>query len=214
MARFERQHEIARRCQVSQGFVTKYRSLSDHGDQMRPRKVKRGDAVYEMRAKKRSGQKTAPGHPAKPPEAAAPTALASDRVGIPLSSDAAPAFASLSVFTVAEKLHGQLAGLVDQVAQSPGGAAYRQHLVRRLKDGKATFYSPELAVFDQKLSSAAPHCGYCPRCHAKHAGRTHPACKLCGGRGWLSKGEFEACPQHERQGLERLQKPNAIGQTG
>ena len=71
------------------------------------------------------------------------------------------------------------------------------------------------AVFAQKLGSAVPHCGYCPRCQARHAGHVHAACKLCGGRGWLNRGEFEACPQHERQELERLlQTQNALGQAG
>jgi len=71
------------------------------------------------------------------------------------------------------------------------------------------------AVFAQKLGSAVPHCGYCPRCQARHAGHVHAACKLCGGRGWLKRGEFEACPQPERQELERLlPKQNAIGLAG
>jgi hypothetical protein len=110
----------------------------------------------------------------------------------------------VSLFEAAARLHAQLAELVDQLARSPGGASYCQHLVRRLQDGKVIFYAPELAVFAQKLGSAVPHCGYCPRCQARHAGHVHGACKLCGGRGWLNRGEFEACPQHERQELERL----------
>jgi hypothetical protein len=196
-------------------FVSRLRqNLSDAKDQMRPRKVKRGGTVYEMRAKKKSGPQSAPQQCAKTPDGAAPTTPASDLVGLPLPLDSAPAFASLSVFETAEKLHGQLAALVDQLAQGVDGAGYRQHLVRKVKDGKATFYSPELHVFGQKLSSAVPHCGYCPRCHAKHPGRSHPSCKLCGGRGWLSKGEFETCPQAERQELERLHKQNPIGQAG
>ncbi len=44
----------------------------------------------------------------------------------------------------------------------------------------------------------------------KHAGRAHPSCKLCGGRGWLSKGQFEACTQHELQELGRLQSQQAV----
>ena len=90
-----------------------------------------------------------------------------------------------------------------------------QHLVRRLQDGKLIFYAPELAVFAQKLGSAVPHCGYCPRCQARHAGHVHAACKLCGGRGWLNRGEFEACPQQERQELERLlPTQDALGLAG
>ena len=52
--------EIARHCQVSQSFVTGLRRTVSHlGDEMRPRKVKRGGEVYEMRARKngsRSGK--------------------------------------------------------------------------------------------------------------------------------------------------------------
>src|SRR6266705_1443900 len=49
--------EIARHCQVSQSFVTRLRrSASYVGDKMRPRKVKRGDKVYEMRFKENSSQ--------------------------------------------------------------------------------------------------------------------------------------------------------------
>src|SRR2546428_107936 len=76
-------------------------------------------------------------------------------------------------FEAAHKLRVQLAALVDQLAQGAGGAAYRQHVVRKVRDGKITFSSPELQVFGQKLSSAAPHCGSCPRCHATHAGLSH-----------------------------------------
>src|SRR5207244_5301558 len=126
------------------------------------------------------------------------------RVGIPLPSDTAPAFASLSVFEAAAKLHLELAELVDQLAKSPGGAAYRENLARRFKDGKPVFHSPELQVFAQKLSSASPQCGICPRCRASHSDRAHSACKLCSGRGWLSKGEFDTCPESERQALKRL----------
>src|SRR5205807_1706183 len=152
------------------------------------RKVRRGDKVYEMRAKKRRSQTTPPEDVVDTPRAASAAAPATDRVGIPLLSDTAPAFASSSVFETAGKLHLELAELVDQLAKSPGGAAYIQNLVRKFKDGKPAFYSPELQVFAQKLSSASPHCGICPRC--RHAGRARSDCKLCGGRGWLSKGEF------------------------
>jgi hypothetical protein len=123
-----------------------WRWLSDHGDQIAPRKVKRGDTVDEMRAKTRSGPPAAPEKSSKTTrDAAAATDPASDRVGLLLPSDTAPAFASLSVFEAAQKLHGQLAVLVDQLAQGAGGAGYRQHLVRKVNDDKASFYSPELA---------------------------------------------------------------------
>ena len=110
----------------------------------------------------------------------------------------------MSVFEAVEKSHTQLAELVDQLAQSSGGGAFQQHLVRKLKDGKLKFCSPELNIFIQKLGSAMPYCGHCPRCHARHPGRAHPACQLCGGRGWLSQRDFELCPTSERNELGRL----------
>ena len=170
---------------------------------MRPRKVNRGDKVYEMRARKNGSQTPAPGQAVSLPNEA-PSTPPTDRLGIPLPAGTAAAFASLSVFEAVEKSHAQLAELVDQLAQSPGGAAFQQHLVRKLKDGKLKFCSPELNIFFHKLGSAMPYCGCCPRCHARHPGRAHPACQLCGGRGWLSQRDFELCPASERNELERL----------
>jgi hypothetical protein len=41
--------EIARHCQVSQWFVSRLRKGASHnGYEMKPRKVKRGNTVYEM----------------------------------------------------------------------------------------------------------------------------------------------------------------------
>src|SRR5882724_10397634 len=66
--------EIARRCQVNQSFVTRLRrTLSDAGHEMRQRKVKRGDKVYEMRARKNDGQTPAPGQAVSLPNEAPST---------------------------------------------------------------------------------------------------------------------------------------------
>jgi hypothetical protein len=202
-------HEIARHCQVSQSMVSRLRKgASELGVQIEPRKVKRGHTVYEMQPKMRSAKEPAPDEGATAPATAAP---ACDRVGLPLPPDAAPAFAVAGDFATAEALLAQLAAVVDRLAQGAGGAAYRQHLVCRAGDGRASFSSPELKIFGQKLGSAAPHCGRCPRCQPRHAGRTQPACKLCGGRGWLSKAEFATCTHQERQELERWRTANGRG---
>jgi hypothetical protein len=129
---------------------------------------------------------------------------ACDRLGLPLPPDAVGAFACAGDFETAQRLLVELAALVDRLAQSAGGAAYRQHLLSRAGDGRIAFYSPELNGIRQRLVSSAPHCGRCPRCLALHAGRIQPACKMCGGRGWLSKAEFDTCTQQDRQVLERL----------
>ena len=59
---------------------------------MRPRKVKRGDTVYEMHAKKNCSQTSAPGEatslPNKPP-----SVPSTDRLGMPLPVGTAAAFA-------------------------------------------------------------------------------------------------------------------------
>jgi hypothetical protein len=168
---------------------------------MRRRKVKRGDTVYEMQPRTSSDQEPAPEPHAETPVPPAPTR---DRLGLALPADVARVFACAADFAAVQTLLAQLAALVDQLAHGAGGAAARQHLSSRAGDGRVTFYSPELHFFGQKIRSAEPHCGRCPRCLARNAGRLQPACKLCGGRGWLSKAEFETCTQQERQELERF----------
>jgi hypothetical protein len=129
---------------------------------------------------------------------------ACDRVGLPLAADVVGVFVCADDFATAQTLLAQLVALLDRLGQGAGGAAFRQQLLSRAGDGRLTFYSPELNFLTQKLAAAAPHCGRCPRCLAMHTGRIQPACKMCGGRGWLSKAEFERCTLQDRQVLERL----------
>jgi hypothetical protein len=194
--------EIARHCQVSQTLVSKMRKgASQNGFEMRPRKVRRGNTVYEMQP--RSACDDMPAAELDEQTTSAPI-LARDRIGLPLPPDVLPAFASAGGFETAQALLAQLTALIDQLAQGAGGAAYRQHLVCRAGGGQAAFFSPELRLVAQKLGSAMPHCGQCPRCRLRNAGRIQPTCKLCGGRGWLSIAEFDHCTHQERQELERL----------
>jgi len=72
--------------------------------QMRPREVRRGATVYEMRAESKSSQLAAPDRAVSTP-AEAPSTPATDRLGILLASETAAAFAALSVFETIEKLH-------------------------------------------------------------------------------------------------------------
>jgi hypothetical protein len=55
---------------------------------MRPRKVKRGNTVYEMRAKKNGSQTPAPGQAVSLANEA-PSTPSTDRLGIPLASETA-----------------------------------------------------------------------------------------------------------------------------
>jgi hypothetical protein len=195
--------EIARHCGVSSRLVGKVRqSASANRSQIAPRKARRGATVYQMQPRRGNDQETAAEQSAQTPIAAP----ACDGIGLPLQPDAVAAFAVGNDFKEAQALLDQLAALVDRLAQGAGGAAYRQYLLSRSGDGRVTFYSPELNFFAQKLVWAAPYCGRCPRCLAMHAGRIQPCCKLCGGRGWLSKAEYDKCTHQERQELERLRQ--------
>jgi hypothetical protein len=195
---------IARYCQVSQVLVSKMRkSASYNGYKMRPRKVRRGDTVYQMQPSTSGPIETAAEQGAQTPVLPPP---ACDRLGLPLAPDAVAVFAVAGDFAAAQALVEQLAALVDRLAQAAGGAAYRQHLVSRAGGGRVTFFSPELNFFAQKLVSAVPYCGRCPRCLALYAGRIQPGCKLCGGRGWLTRADHDRCSQQELQELERLRR--------
>jgi hypothetical protein len=199
-------HEIARHCQVSCRFVGKIRhGASVNGSQIGPRKVKRGNTVYEMQPRTGSGQENAPEQCAKTTVTPVP---ACDRVGLPLPADVVPAFAFVGDFETAMRLLDQLAGLVDRLGQGAGGVAYRLHLTCRASQVQSTFFSPELTAVARQLA-AAPHCGQCPRCRLRTAIRLQPTCKLCGGRGWLTKAEFDICTHQERQELERLRSFSA-----
>jgi hypothetical protein len=62
--------EIARRCQVTNSLVSRLRKGSTVlGAQMRPRKVKRGDLLYEMRPRPKRGQATTPDPETPSPDA-------------------------------------------------------------------------------------------------------------------------------------------------
>ena len=100
--------------------------------------MRRGGTTYAMRLKTRSGAQTPPQEPGTTSDPVAPAAPRTDRVGLPLPAGAAPAFACLSGFEAAEELLAQLAELVDQLARSPGGAAFQQDLMRRVKDGRVS----------------------------------------------------------------------------
>jgi hypothetical protein len=194
--------EIARLCQVSQVFVSKLRKSASHnGYEIPVRKVRRGDTVYEMQ--KRNGS-SEPATPPSPPPTTEPVA---DSVGIPIPAQTANVFACTDAFAAAEELHVQLTEQVIRLATQPGGVAYCRHLVRRVENGLPFFYSPELKQFATKLSTAAPYCCHCPRCQAGNVRVSHCVCTLCAGKGWLTKGEFEACSHSERQVLDGLRKP-------
>jgi hypothetical protein len=198
-------HEIARRAQVSQGLVTKLRhSASDHGDQITARKVCRGGTVYMMEPKA-----TPTGKGDDPPAAPAAEPASTDALGLPLRPALTAVFAGRAEFDAVLAVREQLASAIDQLARTPAGAALGQQLLRRLENGQLVYRAAELEGLRQKLSSAVPHAGRCPLCHARRSDYSSPSCRLCAGRGWLTRAAFDTCPHDLKQALMRLKPEGA-----
>jgi hypothetical protein len=217
--------EIARRCQVGGGLVHRMRrSASAPKAQMRERKVRRSGVVYEMSTPARSvdaepnlvaGSK--PGLPKTPATQPVPCGgereeklgspsmdtadrlAATDALGLPLSEPVVAAFAARANFEIAKSLHGQLAEATDRIARGPGGEVLATKLERVSRDGGATFTSRDLGAARQKLVESEPYASRCPYCYLAHPGWTHPDCKACAGRGWLTRVAYESCPENYRQ---------------
>jgi hypothetical protein len=203
--------EIARRCQVSQPFVSKLRSGASNNVMGCARKARRDDKVYDIlpptpapAANESDSARRGSPTPTSAPAVNGTSPPPRDCLGITLPDRTIPIFAALSPFEAAQKLHEQLAGLIEQIGQMPGGEALRPHLVFRHREGKQMFHAPELEMFAKKLRSAAPYCGHCPQCRIMQT----RACKLCGGRGWLTREGFDACPESLRSQLYALRDSN------
>jgi hypothetical protein len=188
--------EIARRSGVDPRTVNKMRRCaSEEVPQMHPRKVRRGDKIYQMTVPSNN-----PTGPAAPP--------ATDTLGIPLPESEVSVFAALADFHEARALFDRLAGLLDRIAQGRAGDVYRQELLRTTAEGKVGYACPVLRVAHGKLVAAEPYCGYCPLCHQVSPGRPRITCKTCGGRGWTTRAAFEACPHRDQQTVLCLRTPN------
>jgi hypothetical protein len=225
--------EIARRCQVSNKFVSHMRrSASVTGSQMRERRVRRAGQVYQMSVpdgeapsvERAAGPSPSPPQPAPAPaqvapptpvgdssDAAAtvangppePTPLA-DALGIPVPQERTGVFAALADFEEAKDLFGRLARVIDRIARGPGGQAYRLDLIQSAENGQPVLYCPTLRAALGKLRAAEPYCGYCPGCHAAHPGRANPRCKACTGRGWTTRAGYELTPAIYRDQVLKL----------
>jgi hypothetical protein len=174
-------------------------SASGAQRQIRERKVRRGGIVYEMNVA------AAPTTVAPLATAAAPT---TDSLGVPLPEEKANVFAALSDYREAYDLFDRLAVLLGRIAQGPAGNLYRQELIRTCTAGERGFACPVLRIARSKLLAAEPYCAYCPRCQREYPGRVHPACKVCGGRGWTTRAAFESCPDSDRQPLLAMRTAN------
>jgi hypothetical protein len=193
--------EIAGRCQVSDRFVgTMRRRASSNGSRMRPRKVRRGGVVYEMSVPARNNPPTEyAGEILAQAPHAADVSPAVDAVGIPLSEPMAGVFTARADFQAAKTLYAQLAELIDRLARGPGGEVLAEQLQRDNEAGFEKFRCTDLEASLHKLVEAEPYCSRCPDCYLAHPGWNNPECKACQGRGWLTCGAFESCPEDYRR---------------
>jgi hypothetical protein len=189
--------EIARHCQVDHTVVGRMRrTASGVKHQIEKRKVRRGDAVYEMTV----AADTVSNDAAAVATAATPR---TDAVGIPVPSERAQVFASSADFQEAYDLLARLAKVVDRIARSPAGEVYRKELVGGVESGQPVLCCPALRIVLRKLQDAEPYCGYCPECQQHRPGSTDPRCRKCAGHGWTTRPAFESCPDAHRLGITR-----------
>jgi hypothetical protein len=189
--------EIGRHCQVDHTVVGRMRrTASGVKHQMEKRKVRRGDAVYEMAV----AADTVANDRAAVATAESPRA---DALGIPVPQERAQVFASSADFREAYDLFTRLAKVVDRIARSPAGEVYRKELVPGVENGQPVFCCPALRIALRKLQDAEPYCGHCPECQQRCPGSTDPRCRKCSGRGWITRPAFEACPDSYRLGITR-----------
>jgi hypothetical protein len=189
--------EIARHCQVDNKVVGRMRQkLCEAKPQMRERKVRRGEAVYEMTV---PAAKVADHPEAVATEATPPT----DALGMTVPPQRARVFASSADFREAYDLFARLAKVVDRIARSPAGEVYRKELVPGVENGQPALCCPALRIALRKIQDAEPYCGCCPECQQRRAGATDPRCRKCAGRGWITRPAFEACPDSYRLEIKR-----------
>jgi transposase-like protein len=131
----------------------------------------------------------------KEPEA--PVA-ALDAIGLPIPDKLADAFAAREGFAEAVSLCRKLSGLLNQLAQAPGGDQLRRDLQCHMSGEKASFRLPALEEATRKLKFAEPYAAACPHCHHKHAGRVDRNCAGCLGTGWVPKLVWEHAPEDYR----------------
>jgi hypothetical protein len=189
--------EIGRHCQVDHTVVGRMRrTASGVKHQMEKRRVRRGDAVYEMVV----AADTVANDRAAVATAESPRA---DALCIPVPQERAQVFASSADFREAYDLLARLAKVVDRIARSPAGEVYRKELAPGVENGQPVLCCPALRIALRKLQDAEPYCGYCPECQQRCPGSTDPRCRKCAGRGWTTRPAFEACPDSYRLGTTR-----------
>jgi hypothetical protein len=202
--------EIARRCAVTDRYVSKLRKgASPNCSGMRQRLARRGASVYEIETAP-AGPTTGAMTDAKPEALGAvtvPQPPATDPLGLPLSGAMAEVLAVRADFQAAQALYTQLADLLDCLARKPGGELVRQHLRRTAENGQERFACADLCSSMQKVLAAEPYCSLCPPCQLANPGWSPPDCRTCHGRGWTTQADFEACLESYRRDILRSAIP-------
>jgi len=98
----------------------------------------------------------------------------------------------------------EVALLVTEVAQMPGGEAYAYALEHREggRDGGAVlvkYTSPHLKAAASTVLGNLPHASACPECVRARNCRSAKGCNYCRGLGWLPKSVWENFPLHRRE---------------
>jgi hypothetical protein len=158
------------------------------------RKVERSGTIYEMSVVARDPGLSSP----------APVASPADALGIPLLEPMVKVFAALADFEDAEKQVDRLSAALDRIAQGPAGALLVPGLIHKIEEGGSYFADPMVLDVRNRLAAAKPYCSRCPLCHQRQPGRGFPNCKMCGGRGWVTRHAFERAGEYERREIMKL----------
>jgi hypothetical protein len=125
-----------------------------------------------------------------------------DAVGLPLSGDAAEAFAVLPMVDEARGLYRRLAELVNKLATMPGMEHYRKRLKLTRQGDRDRFICPDLANSRRELEWCRPYASICPTC--ENNGAKGPSCPTCHGLPYVVEELWNRCPQDQREAVKAL----------
>jgi len=114
-----------------------------------------------------------------------------DQLGIPIKGEMRKVFAACEQYSEIRNMIRTLSGMINKLAQSPGGEKYRGELRRREENGKESFREPLLDEVLGRLDHTEPRSSVCPWCHESKSGEPRKSCTTCKGRGWVTKGEWD-----------------------
>lgn len=155
-----------------------------------------------------NGQHAPEAPPAAPEPAAPADPVPTDAVGIPLTGGMVEVFGRLAEFEAMMTELRRLERRAHDLAQSPGGIAYRSQLTRKVRgeEAAARFYCEHLGNARRRLEWARPHASVCPHCENSHPGRVDPRCRVCMGQGWTTRDAWERSPEDYRAAVLMARK--------